>query len=83
MLNFMTVLSERNRFEELSKNFNMGCQVQEGRVSSDISTIEWFIENGHRSNSLRNGFEEAMNIAQSIKEYDRECTKETRTRISV
>lgn len=79
MLNFMTVLERRSRFEELSKSFNMGCQVQEGKVGSCISTIEWFIENGHRSNSLRNGFEEAMQIAKSIKDYENECSEEIRT----
>jgi hypothetical protein len=36
---------------------------------SDINTIEWFIENGHRSNSLRNGFNDALNIAKKIKEF--------------
>jgi hypothetical protein len=73
MLNFMTVLERRSRFEELSKSFNMSC------VGSCISTIEWFIENGHRSNSLRNGFEEAMQIAKSIKDYENECSEEIRT----
>ena len=29
---------------------------------SAIDTIEWFLENGHRSNSLRNGFKEAKEI---------------------
>ena len=74
MLNFMTVLELRSRFEELSKSFNMGSEGS----GSGISIIEWFIENGHRSNSLRNGFDEAMNIALAIKDYDNECEK-TRT----
>ena len=34
---------------------------------SAIDTIEWFLENGHRSNSLRNGFKEAKEIAKKIK----------------
>jgi hypothetical protein len=33
---------------------------------SDINTLEWFIENGHRSNSLRNGFDDAKQIAIKI-----------------
>ena len=31
--------------------------------------IEWFIDNGHRSNRLRNGYERAKEIALIIKEY--------------
>ena len=39
-------ISLRSEFEILTKTYNM----PEG---SDIDTIEWFIENGHSSNSLR------------------------------
>ena len=46
-------------------------------------TVEWFIENGHRSNSLRNGFKEAKEIAKKIKEYADGCTKETTKRKSI
>lgn len=45
---------------------------------SDIDTIEWFIENGHRSNSLRNGFDRAKEIALIIKEYADGSTKKAR-----
>ena len=47
---------------------------------SAIDTIEWFLENGHRSNSLRNGFKDAQEIAKKIKEFADGCTKETRKR---
>ena len=57
-----SVLVLRYEFEELTKNFTMDH-------GSDIDTINWFIENGHRSNSLRNGFDDAKKIAQTIKEY--------------
>jgi hypothetical protein len=65
-------LNLRTRFEETTKDFNMPD-------GSCIDTIEWFIENGHRSNSLRNGFEEAMAIAKTIKEYADGCRKEAST----
>ena len=67
------VIALRSEFEFLTKGYNM----PEG---SDINTLKWFIENGHRSNSLRNGFKEAMEIAKKIKEYADGCTKTTRTR---
>ena len=67
------VIQLRSEFEFLTKNYNMS----EG---SDIDTIEWFLKNGHRSNSLRNGFKEATRIAKKIKEYADGCTKTTRTR---
>jgi len=53
------ILKLRFDFEELTENFNK----PEG---SDINTLEWFIENGHRSNSLRNGFDDAKQIAIKI-----------------
>jgi hypothetical protein len=33
---------------------------------SSINSLEWFVENGHRSNSLRNGFDDAKQIAIKI-----------------
>lgn len=53
------ILRLRSDFEELTNGF----QMPEG---SDINTLEWFVENGHRSNSLRNGFDDAKKIAQAI-----------------
>ena len=70
------VIQLRSEFEFLTKNYNM----PEG---SNIDTIEWFLEDGHRSNSLRNGFKEAKEIAKKIKEFADGCTKTTRTRKQV
>lgn len=53
------ILRLRFDFEELTESFNKPD-------GSDINTLEWFIENGHRSNSLRNGFDDAMQIAKTI-----------------
>ena len=66
----------RATFEELTRTYNM----PEG---SDIDTIEWFIKNGNKSNSLRNGYKRALNIAKIIKEFSDGCTKKTRSRKSV
>lgn len=71
------ILSLRTEFEELTKDFNLSVS------GSSIDTIEWFIENGHRSNSLRNGFNEAMEIAKTIKEYADGCAEEIRARESI
>jgi hypothetical protein len=57
------IIQLRFEFEEITKSYNMSVS------GSDINTIEWFIENGHRSNSLRNGFNDALNIAKKIKEF--------------
>ena len=70
------VLLIRSEFEFITKTYNM----PEG---SNIDNIEWFIENGHRSNSLRKGFDTALNLAKRIKEFSDGCTKETRKRKSV
>ena len=70
------IIQLRNDFELITKDYNMPD-------GSAIDTIEWFLEDGHRSNSLRNGFKEAKNIAEKIKEYADGCTKEIRKRKSV
>ena len=70
------VIQLRNDFELLTKDYNMPD-------GSAIDTIEWFLENGHRSNSLRNGFKDAQEIAKKIKEFADGCRKETRKRKSV
>ena len=66
----------RTLFEELTRNYN----IPEG---SDIDTIKWFIKNGNKSNSLRNGYKRALNIAKIIKEFSDGCAKKTRTRKQV
>lgn len=65
-MNLIEILNKRFEFEEITKGYN----TEHG---SDIDSIEWFIENGHRSNSLRNGFDNALNIAKEIKEFSNEC----------
>ena len=57
------ILCLRTEFEELTSDYAMP------QSASDIDTIEWFIDNGHRSNRLRNGYERAKEIALIIKEY--------------
>jgi len=57
------IIQLRFEFEEITKGYNMEVS------GSDINSIEWFIENGHRSNSLRDGFNDALNIAKKIKEF--------------
>jgi len=57
------ILNLRSEFDELTSDFAM---VEH---SSHIDNIEWFIENGYRSNRLRNGYKRAKEIALIIKEY--------------
>ena len=71
-LGLTRIVQIRFEFEELTRGFSM----PEG---SDINNIDWFLQNGHRSNSLRNGFQEAIEIAKIIKEYSNGCTKTVRT----
>ena len=54
------LLNLRTRFEEATSEFKLD------RQGSDINTLKWFIENGHKSNSLRNGYQEAYEIAEAI-----------------
>ena len=75
-LSLTQIIKLRSDFEELTNGYNM----PEG---SDINTINWFLKDGHRSNSLRNGFKEAKELAKKIKEYSDGCTKKTRSRKQV
>ena len=54
------LLMLRTKFEEITSGYNMSFE------GSNINTLEWFVENGHRSNSLRNGFDDAKQIAKTI-----------------
>lgn len=78
-MSLIEVLNKRTEFEEITNDFSMPDTTNR----SSIDTIEWFLENGHRSNSLRNGFVKAKEIAQSIKEYKNGCTKDTRSGIDI
>lgn len=46
-------------------------------TGSSINTLEWFAENGFRSNRLRNGYDRAIEIANIIlAEYENGRRKE-------
>ena len=57
------ILNLRSEYEEIVRHFSLPSP------HSDIDSIYWFLENGHRSNSLRNDYGRAREIATIIKEY--------------
>jgi hypothetical protein len=63
MLSIGTICGLKTEFEEIVESFSMPSNY-----GSDINTLEWFVENGHRSNSLRSGYERAKEIAVIITE---------------
>ena len=72
-MNVQELLNLRTRFEETTEDFKLE------KSGSDINTLKWFVENGHKSNSLRNGYQTALEIAEAIiTEYEngRRGTKE-------
>lgn len=59
-------LNLRTQFELLTKDY----RFPNPHGGSDINTLYWFIENGRNSNSLRSGYEQAKDLANTIiKEY--------------
>jgi len=62
-LSLFEILNLRYQYEQLAKKFSLPS------YESDIDNITWFLNNGHKSNSLRNGYDDAKNIAIIIKEY--------------
>ena len=59
-MQFTELLKLRTEFEEIVSDFKL---EQSG---SDINTLRWFIDNGHKSNSLRDGYQKAYQIAEAI-----------------
>ena len=59
-MNVQELLNLRTRFEETTEDFKLD------QVGSDINSLKWFLENGHKSNSLRNGYQTALEIAEAI-----------------
>ena len=52
----------RTEFEELTSDY----KFPENVGGSCINTLNWFDQDGHKSNSLRNGFDDAKKIANII-----------------
>ena len=74
-MNVQEILRLRTRFEEVTSDFKLDC------YSSDINSLRHFVENGHKSNSLRDGYQEAYEIAEAIiTEYENGCTEKIRGR---
>ena len=72
-MNVQELLNYRTQFEEITSDFKLDC------TGSSINTLKWFVENGHKSNSLRNGYQKAYEIAEAIiTEYENGRTEETR-----
>ena len=55
------MLNLRTRFEEITADYKF-----KEPMGSDINSLKWFLEFGHQSNSLRNDFREALEIAEAI-----------------
>jgi hypothetical protein len=56
------ILNLRTKFEEITSDYKM----ENDKTNSDINTLKWFIKNGYKSNSLRENFEEAKELATII-----------------
>ena len=69
------LLNMRTDFENIIEDFKLPQEY----FGSDINSLNWFIENGHKSNSLRDGFTKALQIAEVITtEYNNGRTYEGR-----
>lgn len=54
------MMNLRTRFEEITEEYKLESP------GSDINSLKIFVENGYKSNSLRNDFREALEIAEAI-----------------
>ena len=65
---FFETLELRFKFEEMTSDF----KFNDDKNKSDINTLKWFVKEGYKSNSLRDNFEEAKELAlMIIKNYER------------
>ena len=63
----------RTDFENITFDFKLES------TNSDINSLKWCVENGHKSNSLRDGYQKAYELAEAIiTEYENGRTEETR-----
>ena len=73
-MSIVELMNLRTEFEEIVSDFKIPT------VGSDINSLYWFIENGRKSNSLRNDFKKALQIAEAITTEYENGTKKTATR---
>lgn len=65
---FFESLELRFKFEEMTSDF----KFNDDKNRSNINTLKWFVKEGYKSNSLRDNFEDAKEIAlQIIDNYKR------------
>ena len=60
-MSIVEMINLRTRFEEITADYKF-----KEPMGSDINSLKWFVEFGHKSNSLRNDFREALEIAEAI-----------------
>jgi len=74
-MQIIELINLRSNFEDITSDY----KLPENFSGSDINSLNWFIENGHKSNSLRDGFTKALQIAEVITtEYNNGRTYEGR-----
>ena len=72
-MNVQELLNYRTEFEEITSDFKLEY------TGSSINTLRWFVDSGHKSNSLRDGYQKAYELAEAIiTEYENGSTEETR-----
>ena len=72
-MNVQELLNMRTDFENITSDFKLES------TNSDINSLKWFVENGHKSNSLRDGYQKAYELAEAIiTEYENGRAKEIR-----
>jgi len=72
------LLNMRTEYEDIIFDF----KIESKYLGSDINSLNWFIENGHKSNSLRNDFKKALQYAETIvTEYENGRTTHKRANI--
>ena len=67
---FFETLDLRTTFEEMASDF----KFLDDHNKSDINTLKWFVKDGYKSNSLRDNFEEAKEVALIIIENSERIT---------
>ena len=67
---FFETLDLRTMFEDMTSDF----KFLDDNNRSDINTLKWFVKDGYKSNSLRDNFEEAKELALTIIENSERIT---------
>jgi len=74
------LLNLRYQWENIVENFKF---PDEENYNGTLNNLAWFLKDGHKSNSLRPGFDNAIHLSEQIIKECRHGSKKPRKRVTM